>query len=194
MTSTFFTMCQSCSTKKHSSHSRRAWEHLNAQFETVPALPAITPLITLGSHPHPGEKSVETASCDRTVTLPMAQMLLQAKSTPVNEIADYTWLSEQLCSFSLLTSYKPQVLLALVWFGFCFNLSIHKTSICASCSGLAKAPAIPGKQIFTHLGCLQLSGHFKCRGQSSAPTKLLTTKEQPYVPCCQARASKPLGI
>lgn len=90
MTSTFFMMRQSCSIKKHSSHSRRAWGHLNAGVETAPALPALTQLVTLSSHSHPGENSVVIVSCDRTVTLPMARTLLQAKLTPVNEIADYT--------------------------------------------------------------------------------------------------------
>lgn len=50
--------------KKHSSYSRRAWEHLNAEFETAPALPALTQLVTLGSHPHPGENAVEFRSAN----------------------------------------------------------------------------------------------------------------------------------
>lgn len=65
MTSTFFMMCQSpAAFKKHSSYSRRAWEHLNAGFETAPALPALTQLVTLGSHPHPGENAVEFRSAN----------------------------------------------------------------------------------------------------------------------------------
>lgn len=84
MTSRFFMMCQSPAALKSTAaileeHSK---EHLNAEFETAPALPALTQLVTLGSHPQPGESSVETVSCDRTVTLPMAQMLLTGKINP----------------------------------------------------------------------------------------------------------------
>lgn len=90
----------------------------------------------------------------------------------------------------LLSFNQLQILELFSLSFFFFPLSIHRRNINARCLGLTKALAILGKQIFTRLGCLQLSALFKCCGQNSGSTKPLTNNEQPDMQCCQIWASE----
>jgi len=72
--------------------------------------------------PHPGENSVETVSCDRTVSLPIAQTWLQAKLTPVNEfVSTLAYLTTMF-----LLSFNQLKILLLYFFNPQYSQKEHK--------------------------------------------------------------------
>lgn len=114
MTSLLFMMCQSHSIKKHSSHSRGAWEHLNAGFETSPGLPALTQLVTLGSHL--GENCFLWQDCH----FPTGTSTATGK---INPSKLNCWLHLVIWTAMLFISFNQLQILVFAGFGLFFHLT-----------------------------------------------------------------------
>lgn len=94
-------LLQHCKAQQPLTKSTGTPNHCKFCFQKLsPVLPALIQLLCSGG------SWVKTPSCNTTVTLPIAQLRLWAKLTLVNGFAEYTWLSKQLYSFSLLIRSK----------------------------------------------------------------------------------------